>query len=180
MQRTVTISGLHGTGKSSVADRIAQHFGLRRVSAGMIFRAIAKERGYTLEEFSKIAQENDEIDRELDERLRIEASRGNVVIDGQLSAWMAGNHADFKILLVAPIEVRVKRIASRDDVQYEDALRETTVREASERERYKRFYGIDISDLTIYDLILNTELFDLEGVVRIVITAIETFFEQDQ
>ncbi len=178
MKRTIAISGLHGTGKSSVADRVAQHFDLRRVSAGMIFRRLAKEQGYTLEEFSRIAQNNEAIDRELDARLRTEAETGNVVIDGQLSAWMAGDAADFKILLTAPLEVRVRRIADRDNVDYEAALHETRIRENSERERYQRYYNIDITDLSIYDLVLNTDHFDLDGVVQIVITALEIFFGQ--
>jgi cytidylate kinase len=179
MKRVITIGGLHGTGKSSVADRISKAFNLRRVSAGIIFRRLAEEKGLTLEEFSRVAEQDEEIDRLLDDTLKKEAGKGNAVIDGQLAAWMAGEHADFKIQLTAPLDVRVERISERDGTDYEYAKRETIAREGSESARYKEFYGVDISDLSIYDLILRTDRYDLDGVVKILSAAIQTFFDQN-
>lgn len=178
MKRVITISGLHGTGKSSVADIVAKRFGLKRVSAGVIFRELAKKRGLTLEEFSIVAEDDESIDRELDALLKTTAMKGNVLLDGQLAGWMAGDYANFKILLTASVDARVKRIAERDEVSLEHARRETLNREKSERERYLEFYGVDISDQSIYDLVLNTEKYDLQGVIKVLTTAIETFLEQ--
>ena len=178
MKRVFTIGGLHGTGKSSVADLIAKEFDLRRVSAGVIFRELAKKRGLTLEEFSIVAEEEENIDRELDASWKTAAMKGNVLLDGQLAGWMAGDYADFKILLTASLDTRVKRIAERDDVSFKHARLETLNREASEKERYLEFYGVNISDQSIYDLILNTEKYDLEGVIKVLTTAIETFLGQ--
>ena len=173
MKRVITIGGLHGTGKSSVADLIAKRFGLRRVSAGIIFRQLAEERGLTLEEFSRVAEDEVGIDRLIDDRLKAEAERGNVVIDGQLAGWMAGENADLNILLTAEDNTRIRRIADRDSRDYEASLKETKAREASEAERYLEYYGVDISDISIYDLIVNTELYDLDEVVDIVAAAVE-------
>ncbi len=178
MKRVITIGGLHGTGKSSVADIIAKRFDLKRVSAGVIFRELAKKRGLTLEEFSIVAEDDESIDRELDALLKTTAMKGNVLLDGQLAGWMAGDYANFKILLTASVDARVKRIAERDEVSLEHARRETLNREKSERERYLEFYGVDISDQSIYDLVLNTEKYDLQGVIKVLTTAIETFLEQ--
>ena len=180
MKRVITIGGLHGTGKSSVADRISKEFNLRRVSAGIIFRRLAQERGLTLEEFSRVAEQDEEIDSLLDDTLKEEAAKGNVVIDGQLAAWMAGDHADFKIQLIAPLDVRIDRISQRDGIDYEYAKRETIAREGSESARYKEFYGVDITDQSIYDLILRTDRYDLDGVVRILSADIQKFFAQNQ
>ena len=58
MKRVITVGGLHGTGKSSVADAIAKKFNLIRMSAGVVFRQLAKERDLTLEEFSRVAEGN--------------------------------------------------------------------------------------------------------------------------
>ncbi|TFF91511.1 cytidylate kinase [Candidatus Thorarchaeota archaeon] len=177
MNPVITVGGLHGTGKSSVANRIAEHFNLRRISAGQIFRRLAAEKDMSLEEFSRYAEKNEDVDRQLDETLRIEAQKGDVVIDGQLAGWMAGEKADLKILLTAPLEVRVQRIADRDDIPYEEARRETVVREGSEGARYQEYYGIDISDVSIYDIVLNTAKYDLDGVVSVLISAITTYFQ---
>ncbi|MBN2229549.1 MAG: AAA family ATPase [Candidatus Thorarchaeota archaeon] len=179
MKRVITIGGLHGTGKSSVANAVAKHFNLRRVSAGDAFRKLAKERGMTLEEFCRVAEGDGEIDRLIDDTQRIEAEKGNAVIDGQLAAWMAREHADLKILLTAPLEVRIKRIAARDNSDFEYARRETIVREGSEKARYEEYYKVDVSDLSIYDLILNTGIYTLEDVNKIIITAVETFFARE-
>ena len=179
MKRVVTIGGLHGTGKSSVADSIAQRFDLKRVSAGVIFRQLAQERGMTLEEFSRIAEGDLEIDKLIDGTQKEAAKKGNAIIDGQLAAWMAGEHADLKILLTAPTEVRIKRIAERDGTDFEFAKRETIAREGSEKARYMEYYKVDISDLSIYDMILNTGKYDLEGVTEIVAKAIETYFNKE-
>ena len=178
MKSVITLGGLHGTGKSSVADWLAKELGLRRVSAGIIFRKLAKERGLSLEEFSDVAEDNEEIDRLLDTTLKTEAEKGDVILDGQLAAWMAGGHSDFNILLTAPLDVRVQRIADRDGTSFDFAHQETTAREESERERYMRYYDIDITDRSVYDLILNTAKYDLEGVCAVLKAAIDVLFKQ--
>jgi len=177
MKRVITVGGLHGTGKSSVADAIAKKFNLRRMSAGVIFRQLAKERNLTLEEFSRVAEGNEDIDRLIDDKLRKEAEKGNAVIDGQLAAWMAGDNADLKILLIASVENRIRRISERDGTEFEYARRETITREGSEKARYLEYYGVDVSDHSIYDIIINTDKYDLEKVINIVFTAIEEFYD---
>jgi cytidylate kinase len=176
MKRVITVGGLHGTGKSSLADAIAKKFNLRRMSAGVIFRQLAEERNLTLEEFSRVAAGDEDIDRLIDDKLREEAEKGNAVIDGQLAAWMAGDNADLKILLIASVENRIRRISERDGTDFEYARRETITREGSEKARYLEYYGVDVSDHSVYDLIINTNKYDLEEVIVIVFTAIEEFF----
>ena len=162
----ITVSGLHGSGTSTQARRLAESLGLRYVSAGLLFRRIAEERGLTLEELSRLAEESPELDRMIDERTKEEARRGGVVIDATLAGWMAED-ADLKIFLTAPLEERVRRIARREGLSLEEAMRETLKRERSERERFKRYYGIDINDLSIYDVVLNTALFKPDATARI-------------
>jgi len=162
----ITVSGLHGSGTSTQARRLAESLGLRYISAGLLFRRIAEERGLTLEELSRLAEESPELDRMIDERTKEEARRGGVVIDATLAGWMAED-ADLKIFLTAPLEERVRRIARREGLSLEEAMRETLKRERSERERFKRYYGIDINDLSIYDVVLNTALFKPDVTARI-------------
>ncbi len=164
----MAISGLHGTGKSTYARKIAEKFGLRHISAGELFRQIAAERGLSLSELSREAEEKDELDRLLDERTKNELGKGGVVVDGLLTGWLAREEDALKIYLSAPYEVRVKRIALRDGVTYDEAERATALRESIERRRFKRLYGIDIDDLSIYDLVLNTGLMSIEGNVEVI------------
>jgi cytidylate kinase len=169
----ITVSGPHGTGKSTYAKALAEALNLRYVSAGELFRQLAKEKGMTLEEFSKVAAENPDIDRIIDERTKAEARKGGLVIDAQLGAWMAGDTADVKVLMIAPDKIRLKRIAERDRISFADARKETLTREMIQKRRYKRYYGIDVDNLRIYDLKIDTSLHTVEKTKAIVIDAVQ-------
>ncbi len=171
----VTVSGPHGSGKSTYAKAIAESLDLRYVCAGAIFRQMAKEREMSLEEFGVLAAKNQQIDMLIDERTRREAEAGRVVIDAQLAAWIVDGLADVKLLLVAPDEVRYKRIADREGTLVSSAAEETVARERIQRERYKRYYNIDVDDLTIYDLKIDTSLTSVEETKAHVVEAVKRF-----
>jgi cytidylate kinase len=171
----VTISGLHGVGKSGCAKILAKTLNLKYLSSGDIFRRLAKEKGMTLEKFSRYAEKNPEIDYEIDEETIRAAKEGNVIIDARLSAWKARDYADIKILLTTPLEVRVKRLSERDNKTYKEALEETLARERSEKERFERIYNIDVDDYSIFDVIINTELWSLDSMVKILKTVVEEY-----
>lgn len=151
----ITVSGLHGTGKSTVARALAKKLGLRYVCSGDIFRTMARERRMSLEEFSKYAELHPDIDLTIEKRAAEEAVRGDVVIDGRLSGWTVKS-ADVKVLLTAPVEIRVKRICRRERRRYSEVMRETMLREKSEAARFKKLYGIDVNDYSPFDIIMNT------------------------
>jgi cytidylate kinase len=151
----VAISGLHGAGKTTAAKALARKFRLRYVCAGSVFRQLAKERGMALDEFSRYAERHPDIDRMIDLRTSDAAREDNVLIDARLAGWMV-KRADLKILLTAPLEVRVRRISRREKRGYGEVLRETMTRERSEARRFKRIYNIDVNDHSPFDLVLNT------------------------
>jgi cytidylate kinase len=163
----VTISGLHGTGKSTYARVLAGKFGLRHVSAGTLFRQIAAERGVSLTELSRLAATREELDRLVDEQTKKAAAQGNAIIDGLLAGWMAGDQANIKVFLIASDRVRFRRIARREKVPYEDAERATVTREDYERRRFKRYYNLEIEDRSIYDVVLNTELLPVNATIAV-------------
>jgi cytidylate kinase len=172
----ITISGPAGSGKSTAAAGLAEALGYEHVSGGDIFRALADERGMTPLELNRAAEEDDAIDRDLDRRLRETASeRDDLVLESRLAGWMAGEHADFKMWLNAPLEVRAQRIAEREDKAVDRAREETRARAESEASRYREYYGIDIEDLSIYDLVLNTSRLDPDGVVGALRAVVEAY-----
>lgn len=172
----ITISGPAGSGKSTAAAALAEALGYEHVSGGDIFRALADERGMTPLELNRAAEADDSIDRDLDRRLRETArERDDLVLESRLAGWMAGEHADFRIWLDAPLEIRARRIAERENKPVETAREETRARAQSEATRYEAYYGIDIEDLAIYDLVLNTARLDPDGVVSAIVTIIEAY-----
>ncbi len=174
----LTVSGPPGSGKSTTAAALAAEFGIEHVSGGDIFRSLAEERGYTLAEFNELAEEDDEIDRDLDRRLQqIARERDDVLLESRLSGWLAADEADVRIWLDAPLSVRAARIADREGKPVEQAEIETEEREASEQERYLDYYNIDISDLSIYDLSINTARWDEDTVFTLLVEGVEGYDE---
>ncbi len=173
----LTISGLHGTGKSTIGKLIAENLALRYYSTGQAFRDLAEDLNMTLKEFTEYVEENPEIDKNLDDKIIEIAQKDNIIIDSQLSGYILRSIADFKMLLICPLEIRVKRMAERDDTSYDEKLKETVLREKSELERFKILYNIDLRDRekikAIYDLIVNTESLTIEEILKLILTNLE-------
>jgi cytidylate kinase len=174
----IAMGGLHGTGKTTYAKALAQQFSLRHVSAGEAFRKLAEEEGLTLQELAERAEMDPSIDRRIDEAVKKEAALGSVVIDGQLAAWMAGDNADLKIYLTAPDKVRFERIACRDGLTPQEAEHTTREREAREMRRFKELYGIDVKDLSIYHLIIDTSLLPLEDTMKTLKNIVSDYIQE--
>ena len=170
----VTVSGPHGSGKSTYAAKLAGSLALRHVSAGMLFRKLAEERKVSLEKFQEMAAADPGIDRLVDERTMLEAERGDVVVDGQLAGWVLKEISDLRILLTAPLVVRLERIAARDHISLEEARRQTLHREAVQAERYRKHYGFSVDDWSIYHLILDTSFGSIEDTAKILLAAAVT------
>jgi len=176
MDMLITVSGPAGSGKSTLAASLADALGYEHVSGGDIFRSLADERDLTPLELNRRAEEDDQIDRDLDRRLRdIARERDDLVLESRLAGWMAGEYADLRIWLDAPIDVRAARIADREDKSVDTAKSETSARADSEALRYAKYYGIDIGDLSIYDLTLNTARWGPDGVLDLVVSAVESY-----
>ncbi|MHA1272167.1 MAG: (d)CMP kinase [Promethearchaeota archaeon] len=173
----IAISGLHGTGKSTVAKKIAELLNLKYYSTGEAFRELAKQMNMSLKEFSDYAEQHSEIDLKLDEKIIDLAKKGNIIIDSQLSGYLLKDIADFKILLTCPLNIRVKRMAERDNSSFQEKLEETKHREESERIRFKKLYNIDLSDQkknrSIFDLVLNTGNLTVNEVIDIIMEKIK-------
>ncbi len=162
---TITIGGNPGSGTSTLARHLSYRKNLRLVSVGELFRELAKKREITIEELSEIAERDSMIDIELDDLQKEMAEGGNVILEGRLSGWMV--NGDIKIWLKAPAEVRAKRVARRDNLEIIQALEKIKRRELSEKKRYRKIYNIDIDDLSIYNIVLDTEKLSPESLVKI-------------
>jgi cytidylate kinase len=172
----ITVSGPAGSGKSTLATALADRLGYEHVSGGDIFRSIADERDLTPLELNRLAEEDETIDRDLDRRLRTTASESDdLVLESRLAGWMAGEYADLKVWLDAPLEIRAARIAEREAKAAETAAEETRARAESEALRYAEYYDIDIDDLSIYDLVVDTARWGPEGVLDLVETAVADY-----
>ena len=169
----ITIGGLAGTGTTTAAELLSEKLDIPYISAGSVFREMAAEKGMSVLEFSEFAEGNDDIDKEIDKRQAEKAkSTDKLIIEGRLSAYFVEN-ADLRIWLVTPFDVRSKRISEREDKSVEVAKNEIIIREKSEALRYMEIHNIDISNMDIYDLIINTGTFNPEKVLEIIIQTLK-------
>ncbi len=154
----ITLSGLPGSGTSTVARMVAADLGLEHLDGGTVFRGLAREREMSLADFAREAEGNDAIDRALDDRLTERARKGDVLIESRLAGWLVTGDglSALRIWIECDEVERARRVAGRDHHEPDEALAANREREASERLRYQRYYGIDLTDRTIYDLVLDS------------------------
>ena len=154
----LTLSGLPGSGTSTVARRVATELNIDRLDGGSVFRALAEERGVDLAEYARLAEHDESIDRALDDRLTDRALQGAVLLESRLAGWLVHRAAvaGLKVWLACDEVERARRVAEREGRDPNEALVHNQAREASERARYLGYYGIDLTDLSIYDLVLDS------------------------
>lgn len=167
----VTISGKPGSGKSTVAKRLADRLGLEHVSAGDFMREMAAERGITVLELSAVAENDDgRIDREIDLRSRrFGEERDDFVMDARLAWYFIPR--SIKVFLDVNLEMAAARIfgdrrgGERENVDLIATRNAVEGRLESETLRYKSYYGIDWLSRVHYDLVVDTSSLTVDEVV---------------
>lgn len=166
----ITISGKAGSGKSTVAKKLAEKIGHKHYSVGDLMRGMAKEKRLSLLELGKRAEKDKKIDMELDERqIKLGEKEKNFVIDGRLTAFFI-KKANLKVFLDCDVKVRAKRILKdeRKDEKsknLKEVIKKINEREESERKRYKKYYKVDYYNKKLYDLIIDTSSIPVEEVI---------------
>jgi len=180
MDMLITISGVPGSGKTTVGRLLSKHLGIPHVYAGDIYRQQAAERGMTLAQLNELAAKDHTIDKELDRRLADFARAGGVVLEGRLAGFIANEEKvdALKVWLTASDRVRAERVAQREGADAERILKENSARHDSDAKRYKLIYGYDLDDTSIYDLSLTTDDETPESIARQILTAVEEHFGQ--
>ncbi len=173
----ISLTGDLGSGKSTVCKLIEKRFNAKKISVGLIMRDRAKALGMTLQEFSSYMEKHPEEDEHLDKMLaEYEGKDGNFIFDSRM-AWHFVPSA-FSFYLACSPEESARRIfnANRDDESF-SSVAETQEkvyrRRESEQLRYKKFYGVDILDLSNYDAVITTDDKTPEQVVEEIITIYE-------
>ncbi|WP_440945480.1 (d)CMP kinase [Methanosarcina sp. T3] len=172
----ITVSGLPGSGTTTLSRLLAGYYELELISSGEIFRRMAKERGMSLSEFGAMAEKDPSIDLDIDKNQKsIIHTQDNLILESRLAGHMAeGVPNVLKIWIKAPLLTRVKRIQRREkSVSFDEELAKTVEREKSEALRYKNYYGIDITDLSIYDIVIDSEKWNQYQTLDILRVAID-------
>jgi predicted cytidylate kinase len=149
---------------------LAAQLGLDHVSAGDFMRQMASERGVSILELSRAAEDDIAIDHEIDARTRdLGETHDGFVIDARL-AWHFLS-TSIKVFLDVRPEVAAARIygaargVEHENVDLAATQRAIEARSRSESDRYWRYYAIDYTDAVQFDLVVDTSDLDITGVV---------------
>ena len=182
----IAVGGPGGSGITTVSKMLANHFKLKHIYAGDLFREAAKESDYEhFEEFLQdISKGGNHLDYEIDEMLEQYANKGNVVIDskvyGALSK-MKKLRCDFSVWIDATHEVKIKRHLDKENlVGIKKILRGIAIgkglkkRERIDKEKYWRLYKVRYNKPELYyDFVLDSSNLNKEETFNLILKKIE-------
>lgn len=179
----ISFNGDHGSGKSTVAKRVANELSYPRYYMGKIFRDIAKEKKITLAELHDLCKNNPETDKQVDEYLvKLSKEQSNFVIESRTAWYFIPD--SFKIYLRVDEREGAKRIFSeiqssdsrKDEDKNLNSIESIMLSEKKRRDedeaRYKKYYAIDIHQEKNYALVLDTTKLSKDEVFNEVMKAI--------
>ncbi len=178
----ISLAGDLGSGKTTVGEILTKKYNLEKVSIGKILRVMAEEHGMSVADFNKYMETHPEYDKIVDDKLiEHETIDGNFLFDSRL-AWHFVP-SSFKVYMKVDIKTSAERIinAGRQDETYSDidsAIKELKKRRESEIVRYNSLYGVDIMDMSNYDLVVDTNGKTPEEVADIIIKNFEIWLKR--
>jgi len=188
----ILVSGLAGTGKTTLCRRLASEFELEYYSGGDALKEVASRLGYKVSQvgwweseeglrFLRERRERLELDREVDRHLLMKVkAASSIVVDGWALPYLYDGKDAVKVFLKGELEVRAERVARRDGITVSEALEAIRRKEEMTREIYRELYGFTIGrDLEPFNLVVDTSRLTADQVFYIVKSYIQYFFERD-
>ncbi|MBW6451708.1 MAG: cytidylate kinase family protein [DPANN group archaeon] len=172
---TITVSGLSGSGKTTVSKFLAEKLNLNYFSPGTIIRDEAKKSNKSLLNFT--LSKHDELQLMVDTKVLLLASKGGCILDGRVTSWVAGSYADIRIFITAPDDERYLRISGRENISIDKSKLLTIKRDRNDAKTYKNLYNINLFDLSIYTLIVDTTGLKPSECNKIVFDALKNYID---
>jgi cytidylate kinase len=185
-KKIISFNGDHGSGKSTIAKKLAEYLKYERFYMGKIFRKMAKEEGVSYTEFLELLKKDSSYDKKVDNYVvELSKSKNNFIIESRTAWYFIPN--SFKIYLKVDEDEGAERMFA-DYLKNEhrknednniktkqDILKISRHRKESDDERYKKIYGIDTNDMSQYDLVLDTTNLSKKEVYEKVKSVVEEF-----
>lgn len=175
---TITVGGPPGSGKTTAAKEVARRLGRQHLSVGELFRQAAQARGVDLLAFGALAEKDETIDRGLDNAMIAHAG-SHALLEGRVIGELLAERRlpVVRIGIFADEKTRAQRIASRENLPYDQVLAVMRAREASEAARFRHYYGLDPESFT-YELRVDSTSLDRAGVVQTILQALPALLRE--
>lgn len=100
------------------------------------------------------------------------AEAGNVVIVSHAASYALGaNPGTLRVLVTAPNDVRVARVAAAGGLDPKDATKAIATDDANRAAYLKEFYSVGHELPSHYDIVLNSEMLSTQAIADIVVSA---------
>ncbi|MDX9778766.1 MAG: cytidylate kinase family protein [Patescibacteria group bacterium] len=162
----ISLSGAGGSGKSTIAEKLAAKLNWPRYYMGGLRREAAAKRGLTLAEYNSLGEKDIKTDQEVDlYQQELGKTKDNFIIEGRTS-WYFIPHS-LKIYLNVSTKEGAMRVFSHlqqknnrnedNKLNTVEAVENSIKRRLdSDNLRYRQYYGINVHDFDNYDFYLDT------------------------
>jgi cytidylate kinase len=160
-----------------IVDHIARRTGLRReLVAGVDEHVRSAIDRYVADGLRRERFTESDYARQLVDTIAALGERGAAVVLGRGSVYILPPERALRLLVVAPREHRVERIARLEALGAEDAARRIDALDAERREFLTHHFRGDPDDPTRFDLCLNTGTLGLDGALAVALAALRARF----
>lgn len=186
----ISISGLPGSGKSTIAKMLAEKLGFERFYMGAIMRQIADDKGITLLDLMKRAETDSSIDEDVDKYVTdLGKQKDDFIIESRTAFYFIPQ--SFKVFVKVDFDEAAKRIwkdlqKNTDDRKTEERAKsvEELIEKLKERNevdiaRYQKYYGFDFTNESNYDFVINSTNLPPEEVFERVLSKVERFKDEE-
>ncbi|HSD66982.1 MAG TPA: cytidylate kinase-like family protein [Vicinamibacteria bacterium] len=176
----VTVSRLHGAGGDEVARKLAETLGLDLFDREVIQRiaesthlservvaSLEKDREVLTDWLASIASSSYlspvEFRYHLSRVVGALAQHGGAVIVGRGAHLILGQGEALRVLVVAPLELRVRAVMEHEGLAEREARRRIATVEADRKAFLMKQFHADFADPTTFDLVVNTAVLGVDG-----------------
>ena len=184
----VTISRLPGCSSREIAEQVAGRLGFdlfdteiitqvaesSHLSTTVLRSLDERANSWVAEVIAALTlQEHGDFFAHLSRVLLTLAQHGGTVILGRGAGFLIPPDRCLRVLLVAPLDARIRRYAEKHRLSAEEAERQVVRIESDRRAYVRKYFHVELLDPTRFDLVLNPTHLSIEGIVTTIMAAWE-------
>jgi cytidylate kinase len=105
-------------------------------------------------------------------------NRGMAVIAGRGAPFILPPERALRVLVIAPMSLRVQRFAESEGISREEAAARLAAEDEERRQFYRSQFRVEQEDPLLYDLVVNVATLGIEAAARVVVDALRNRFPQ--
>lgn len=177
----ITISREPGSSGSEVARRLAADLGMDLIGAQIIHK-VAERAGTSEKVIASLDEKEvkwrdswidsmfrtrhiwpDEYLQHLTQVIATIGKHGNTVIVGRGAQFILPPQETFRVRLIAPREIRIRKVMQDSNTGFEESERYVYKTEADRNAFHRKYFNVDWANADHYDLVVNTGYMGIEG-----------------